>query len=70
MAAGNDGKVMFYDTDGGVERTFDYGIDKQCKVPNTRVLFLLWCLYAHSLSLSNIFDIVCCCCTGIHRSSL
>ncbi len=32
MAAGNDGKVMFYDIHGGVEHTFDYGKDRRCKV--------------------------------------
>ncbi len=53
MAAGNDGKVMFYDIDGGVERTFDYGIDKRCKVRNTWILFLLWCLYAHHNHLTH-----------------
>ncbi len=31
-AAGNDGKVMFYDIHAGVEHTFDYGKGGRCKV--------------------------------------
>ncbi len=32
MAAGNDGKVIFYDIHGGVEQIFSYGIGGRCKV--------------------------------------
>jgi intraflagellar transport protein 172 len=31
VVAGNDGQVTFYDQYGGVERTFDYATDPQCK---------------------------------------
>jgi intraflagellar transport protein 172 len=30
-AAGNDGRVTFYDRDGGQERTFDYADSASCK---------------------------------------
>mmetsp|Transcript_29270 Transcript_29270/g.93818 ORF Transcript_29270/g.93818 Transcript_29270/m.93818 type:complete len:1764 (-) Transcript_29270:152-5443(-) len=29
--AGNDGQVVFYDADGGLERTFDYRADERCR---------------------------------------
>ena len=31
LVAGNDSQVVFYDQDGGVERTFDYSNDPKCK---------------------------------------
>ncbi|CAM9471403.1 unnamed protein product, partial [Hapterophycus canaliculatus] len=31
VAAGNDGQVVFYDLDGGMERTFDYSSDPSCR---------------------------------------
>eukprot|EP00618_Florenciella_parvula_P017071 CAMPEP_0119543784 /NCGR_PEP_ID=MMETSP1344-20130328/54343_1 /TAXON_ID=236787 /ORGANISM="Florenciella parvula, Strain CCMP2471" /LENGTH=1740 /DNA_ID=CAMNT_0007588171 /DNA_START=113 /DNA_END=5335 /DNA_ORIENTATION=- len=31
VVAGNDSQVVFYDQDGGVERTFDYSNDPKCK---------------------------------------
>jgi hypothetical protein len=32
VAAGNDAQVIFYDIDGGMERTFDYSREPKCKV--------------------------------------